>query len=605
MEEISGNRQNMIEVWQMWLRRMREKHNRRLSLQRTALLMLIILLLFFGMMFLVATSIISKKTEEDFSKRSSEIAVNNVVSTVKSTLRNYNYLSRLIMINDQVVHYLKVNKVNQDKMYEAKRGIGQIQSLYSNIDSVCLFRNKKDYICTGQGRYTIRLGSGERDKILHAKGATVISINGNGSIQKDGAEPMLTMSRAVYDINTQRLLGILMMNISSDVFRDALTLQNSSGMCIVDSNGSLLCGTEEIAALYDSDYESTNMVYKQIYLDGDRRTLTGSLAVSPLVVLCASAKNGDSMPRDTIYALTITLSAFIVSALVCAWFITVNIARPIKNLSEAMERTRSSGWLKRIDTQMPNNEIGRLAESYNSMIEYLNELFNRLIENEKEVQKAEVRVLQEQIKPHFLYNSLETISYMAMEANADKVHDALDTLGSFYRNFLSKGNREIPLKRELRITQDYLSLQKLRYGDIFEDEYILDEKTLDYLVPKLILQPLVENCIYHGVRLKGEKGVIRITTRMEEGFLYILIYDSGVGMSEEQIKEVLAASDEGDTKRLTGFGLRGTLTRIRYYYNCDNVVQIRSEQGEYTEVEIRIPRMRDEQNEGGVSCIVS
>jgi two-component system sensor histidine kinase YesM len=560
--------------------------------------MLIILLLFFCMMFMIATSIISKRTEDDFKIRTSETAVNNVVSTIRASLVNYNYLSRLIMVNGRVVKYLKAKELDKDKIYEARRGIYEIQYLYSYIDSVYIFRNDGEYVSTGQGKYFIDLNSFERSNILKARGTTVFSINGNGTIKKNNSKPFLTMSRAIYDINSQKLLGILIMNISSNIFDDTLALQNSSGMCILDRYGTLLCGNEEISALYDSDYDSDSMIYKNIRLGGERMTLTGRLAVKPLVVLCASAKGAEALPRDTIYALCITLTAFILSAFICAWFITVNIARPIRNLSAAMERTKSSGWLKKIDATMPNNEIGRLAESYNSMIEYLNELFNRLLEDEKNVQKAEMRVLQEQIKPHFLYNSLETISYMAVQENASKAHDALETLGSFYRNFLSKGDHEIPLKRELRITQDYLSLQKLRYGDIFDDEYIIDDTTLDCMIPKLILQPLVENCIYHGVRLKGEKCVIRITTRMEEGGLQIIVYDSGVGMSTERIKNVLEASEEDDVRILSGFGLRGTINRIRYYYDCDDVIQIRSEPGEYTEIEIYIPKMRETEAEG-------
>ncbi|MGB8454612.1 MAG: sensor histidine kinase [Anaerocolumna sp.] len=572
-----------------------------MSLQQKALLMLIILLLFFCMMFMITSSIIIKKTEDDFKARTSETAVNNVVSTIRASLVNYNYLTRLIMLNDRVVSYLKTEKTDREKIYDAREGINEIQSLYSYIDSVYIFRNDGEYVSTGIGEYSIDINSVERSNILDARGTIVISINGNGTIRKKRSKPLLTMSRAIYDINSQkRLLGMLVMNISGDVFDDALALQNSSGMCILDRNGTLLCGNEEIGALYDRDYDSKSIVYKSIRLEGERKTLTGKLAVKPLVVLCASGEGAEPLPRDTLHALMITLTAFILSAFVCAWFITVNIARPIRNLSEAMERTRSSGWLKKIDTEMPNNEIGRLAESYNSMIEYLNELFNRLLENEKNVQKAEMRVLQEQIKPHFLYNTLGTISYMTVQENASKAHDALETLGSFYRNFLSKGDREIPLKRELRITQDYLSLQKLRYGNIFEDEYILDDSTLDYMIPKLILQPLVENCIYHGVRLKGEKCVIRITTCMEEGGLHIIVYDSGVGMSDEQIKNVLEASEKDDIKGLSGFGLRGTINRIRYYYDYDNVVQIRSEPGEYTEIEIYIPKMRKTKTEGEV-----
>ncbi len=575
----------------------RLKRDIKMSLKQTTLLMLFILLLFFCMMFMIATSIISRRTEEDFQIRTSETAVNNVVSTIRASLVNYNYFSRLIMLNNRVVSFLKAEKVDKDMEYEARKGINDIQSLYSYIDSVYILRNDGKDVSTGIGEYFIDINSLERSNILEAHGTTVISINGNGTIRKNRSKPLLTMSRAVYDINSQKLLGILMISVLGNVFDDALALQNSS-VCILDSNGTLLCGNEEIGALYDSDYKSDRMVFKNIRLDGERKTLTGRLAVKPLVVLCASGKGTEALPPDTIYALMITLTAFILSAFVCAWFITVNIARPIRNLSVAMERTRSSGWLKKIDAEMPNNEIGRLAESYNSMIEYLNELFDRLLKDEKNVQKAEMRVLQEQIKPHFLYNTLETISYMAVQENASKAHDALETLGSFYRNFLSKGDHEIPLRRELRITQDYLSLQKLRYENIFEDEYILDDSTLDCMIPKLILQPLVENCIYHGVRLKGEKCVIRITTRMEEGGLHIIVYDSGVGMSAEQIKNVLEKSEEDDVKKRSGFGLRGTINRIRYYYDYDNVVQIHSEPGEYTIIEIYIPKMRELQTEG-------
>lgn len=567
----------------------------KMSLQQTTLLMLAALLLFFCMMFMIATSIITQKTEEDFKIRTSEIAVNNVVSTIKASVVNYNYLTRLIMVNTNVVRYLKTNELDKDKTYEARKGIYEIQSLYSYIDSVYIFRNDGEYVSTGIGEYCVEMTLTERNKILEARGSTVISINGNGTISKNKSRPFLTMSRAIYDINSQKLLGILIMNISSGIFDDTIALQNSSGMCILDNKGAFLCGNEELCELLDSDYNSDSMVYKHIRIDGERKTLTGRKALEPLVVLCTSAESEEALPRDTIFALMITLTAFILSIFVCAWFITLSIARPIKNLNAAMERTRSSGWLKEIDAKMPNNEIGRLAESYNSMIEYLNELFNRLLEDEKNVQKAEMRVLQEQIKPHFLYNTLETISYMAVKENANSVHDALETMGSFYRNFLSKGDHEIPLKRELRITRDYLSLQKLRYGDIFEDEYIIDESTLDCMIPKLILQPLVENSIYHGVRLKGEKCVIRITTRLEDGILHINVFDSGVGMSEEQIRSVLETSEEDDTNMLSGFGLRGTINRIRYYYDCDNVVQLRSEPGEYTEIEICIciPKLRD------------
>jgi two-component system sensor histidine kinase YesM len=238
---------------------------------------------------------------------------------------------------------------------------------------------------------------------------------------------------------------------------------------------------------------------------------------------------------------------------------------------------------------MKYSELDMLKTSYNSMIDYVKELIGAVIDKEKTVQRMEMRVLQEQIKPHFLYNSIETIGYLALEAGADKVHNALETLGSFYRNFLSKGSREITLSREIAIVKDYLSLQKLRYGDIIEDEYDISDDVKNFIVPKLILQPIVENSIYHGIRIKGEKGTIKITGRLIDGALHLIVRDTGVGMSKEQIEEILNKKrDDSAEDESASFGLWDTIERIRIFCDREDVVRIRSEAGEYTEIELII-----------------
>ncbi|MBR5944107.1 MAG: histidine kinase, partial [Lachnospiraceae bacterium] len=132
------------------------------------------------------------------------------------------------------------------------------------------------------------------------------------------------------------------------------------------------------------------------------------------------------------------------------------------------------------------------------------------------------------------------------------------------------------------------SLQKLRYGDIIEEEFDIDPDTENVVVPKLILQPLVENSIYHGIRLKGEKGLIKISSRLEDGILHLTVRDTGVGMSEEQV-EGFFSSNETDTEKVSdSFGLRGTIERIKIYCGSEDIVKIRSELGEYTEIEFLI-----------------
>ena len=136
-----------------------------------------------------------------------------------------------------------------------------------------------------------------------------------------------------------------------------------------------------------------------------------------------------------------------------------------------MDKNRQSGELTLIENDPPYRELNMLKDGYNNLVVHVKDLITALMDNEKNLREAEMRVLNEQIKPHFLYNSLETIGFLALDAGADNVHDALETLGSFYRDFLSKGSAEIPLAKEVHIVKDYLSLLKLRYGDIIEDEY--------------------------------------------------------------------------------------------------------------------------------------
>lgn len=566
----------------------RERYGRK-SLRRQTMALLIAVLSFFCAIFSATMYAIERNTENDYKIRASEKAVNNAVAAINASLMNYNCLTRLMMVNDRIVAYLKTQDVNNDLIYEARRGIYEIQNLYSNIDSVYIFRMDGMYVSTERAQYEINMECEEVERILEARGSAVVSINGNGMITKLGDEQLLTMARSIYDINSQKQIGLLVMNISSEYFEGVIASQSAENMCILDRNGVILCGDAEVGECYDGTYQAQELVYGRIKLRNAKAILAGKLAVEPIVVLCAATKDAGMIPKSNMLILLIPLAAFLLSVFACVWFMTVNIARPITALGRAMERTKSSGWLEKLDVEMPDNELGGLADSYNLMIEYLNRLFCRLLENEKEVQKAEMRVLQEQIKPHFLYNTLETISYMAVQENANQVHNALEVLGNFYRNFLNHGDREIPLRQELKITKDYLALQKLRYKDVFQDEYEIEENALDCMIPKLILQPLVENSIYHGIRLKGEKGVIRVTARVEQGSLCITVRDTGIGMSQEKIRELLDGGSEGKDGKQNGFGLRGTLNRIRYYCDSGEQFVIDSEPGEYTEICIKMP----------------
>ncbi|MCR4961381.1 MAG: sensor histidine kinase [Lachnospiraceae bacterium] len=545
----------------------------------------------FGVAFVLSIFIITGQVRRDSEIRESETLINSVAGNIIAGIDNYKDISRMIMLNEDVIYFMNAEKVDAGTKNDAKFGIMDVLNVATGLDSVFIFRNDGGYTSTGRAEYNVSFtlmdDPGWQSVILDRRGKAVVVMNANDAIHRKNGSEMITVARAIYDIYSQKRTGILLMNVSTKMLESIVNVQGKEGLAILSSDGKELAGDEELVKYYEPVQSGSSILHR--YKDGKMISLY-RVPDMPLIVVCSTAPGRLAIPANYMIVMGLLLLAFTLSILMAASIVTRKINKPISELANAMEETKNAGWLKKIDIEAPVDEIKTLADSYNSVIEYLNDLFTRLIDNEKAVQRAEMRVLQEQIKPHFLYNSLSTISYMAYEAGADEVYNALETLGNFYRNFLNKGDREISVRREINIIKDYLSLQKLRYGDIIEDEYDVDEAVLDKRIPKLLLQPIVENCIYHGIRPKGEKGIIKVSALLDGDYVRVSVYDDGVGMTPEEIEMAMAGeSPEEMENGHSGFGLRGTIDRIRYFCDREDVVFIESEVGEYTRITFLIP----------------
>ena len=542
--------------------------------------------------FLISTYFIVEREQRSYAVQEAESITKTLSSNINADIVKYMELSRIIMTEDRLVKFLRADgdSVDIGMINDARYGIMDVLNVTEGVDCVMVIR--EDLILATTNRFTYKfdnevLGGDEWKKdICEAKGSAVVSLNSNGVAKKSDNRPFVTIGRAIYDIDSQKQKGIMLMNISPGIFDMMLASLGYKNICIMGTDGTCLAGNSSIAGFYDSSFASDKITFKDVSVDGERMLLSGGrVGDYPIVLLRAAPFSTEGIPFRMVYVLLALLLIFMIMAFFVGNFIRKNITDPVLELSASMDKNKRSGDLKKIDVEMPSTELELLKGDYNSLIDHVNELIVTLIDKEKTLQKAQMRVLQEQIKPHFLYNSIETIGFLALDAGADKVHDALETLGSFYRNFLSKGDREIPLSREICIVKDYLALQKLRYGDIIEDEYDIAEHTMKLVVPKLILQPLVENSIYHGIRQKGEPGVIRIKSYIADGCLHLSVRDTGVGMSSEEIKRVLSTENPENRSEEESFGLWGTIHRMRIFEGKDDIVRIESEIGEYTEVE--------------------
>jgi len=271
-----------------------------------------------------------------------------------------------------------------------------------------------------------------------------------------------------------------------------------------------------------------------------------------------------------------------------------NITRPIKRLRDLMIETEEGNLLVKFESDS-HDEIADLGMSFNHMIKRIRELLDRVRHEEDLKRKAELKIVQEQFKPHFLYNTLDTINWMAREHGAKDIVQLVDALTNVFRISLSHGNSFITIKDEINYIKSYLYVQKTRYEDKLLFEVDADENCMQTLVPKLILQPLVENAIYHGIKLKRGIGHIKVSVKKAGDEICMSVEDDGKGMDEKTCKELttLLKSDErsenvtADDNR--SFGLFYVKERLRQRYKDKYNVEVESTKDVGTRISIFIP----------------
>jgi two-component system sensor histidine kinase YesM len=278
-------------------------------------------------------------------------------------------------------------------------------------------------------------------------------------------------------------------------------------------------------------------------------------------------------------------------SVVAAWSLSRSIYTPIKKLHD-VTTTITKNDLQTLMTSDNVDEITELGMSFNIMIGKIKELLDSKIKEQEHLKKAELRALQAQINPHFLYNTLDTIIWMAESKNTDQVVTMVSSLSDFFRISLSKGMDWITIGEEVERVRNYLTIQKMRYHDILDFKIEVDENVTGNTILKLLLQPLVENALYHGIKNKRQMGLISLRARRKGANEVIFeVEDNGIGFKPEKLIKVRAElqEDSDDIKLESGFGLGNVNKRIRLYYGKQYGLSVRSQYGSGTCVTLVIP----------------
>ncbi|MFC9712296.1 sensor histidine kinase [Paenibacillus sp. NPDC056933] len=559
----------------------------------------------------VLTQISANSAQKKINETSLQ-TLTSIQTNVELIIDNVNNYSKMIFSDHNLQNLLRQGDVYANLQTQAKVStyLVNLMQAVPMIDSVYIYDNSGHRFSVGTEELPSFLEANVEEtswyeQVVRNKGKYVLIRNGSESGSTNAEDkPFVSFIRMIRDIDNTSPLGILVMNIKGESFAQAyasLLNQDSFQMAILDEHNQIIVDNSTV----DPDNTSFQDILsghqdelEQHFAQSSSGSLTLNNGSQKYAVSYRTDGNDqwkfismnsygrvDSRNKSLVLLALVMLIINGTVFFVSSFIISNSIIKPIHKLLRSMNKA-PSGNFRKVNAELNSYEFEQLFKGYNQMIEQMDQMLKRKMEEQKMIRRAELSTLQAQIKPHFLYNTLDSITSLALSGRNDQVCELLEALGTYYRMSVSKGREVITLGEEIEIVRNYMKIQKTRYQDTFEIEFDVDEDCLQTPIPKLVLQPLAENSLYHGIRPKGTKGTIQIHASKTKGGVNLFISDDGVGMSGEEIDQILHMERKGEIR---SFGLWGTLERLRMFYGIQDGITIHSEPGRGTTILIRIP----------------
>ena len=407
-------------------------------------------------------------------------------------------------------------------------------------------------------------------------------------------DDVFSLAKAVQDPETGEVLGVILLDIRHDIIQSSIngvTIGEKGFVFVMDQEDNIVY-TPVNGIVYRVNPKWVKaMEPMSVQIQGGSYQIRSEL--SPYTgwrtVGVFSMDEVMSSVNTIVYILFTCVIISLVLVVIVSFKFSRTLTNPIFKLKRLMKQAESGDLTVRFNFQH-NDEIGELGQSFNHMIARIDQLIQMVYVEQENKRTAEMKSLQEQIKPHFLYNTLDTISWMARDYDAEDIVRLVDALTNMFRIGLSHGKDIITVKEEITHVSNYLYIQKIRYKDKLNYVIHVDESLYAIEVPKLILQPLVENAIYHGVKAKRGGGTITITGVPEGENLVFTVQDDGAGMLQEKVEELnRRMSERSVLDEQKSFGLFYIRERIQLCYGTGYGVHVESALGEGTRVTITLP----------------
>lgn len=538
---------------------------------------------------------LKKKSEEMLQARNATMAEN-----FEGTLERYKSLAIAMVLDHSIQEYLECRDKQAEEYStianDAKNVMSSCQNMHSDMNFIAIVSYQmEDYLYRGFSNLSnTGFQKAYRQDYQKSKNVQAGSIKiGFSNAYFKGKRYTLNVYFPIY--NVQRISserGLLCMSFSNPLMEQILNQQEEDigqSVELIDTDGMIVVSG-------DTEHIGTYANYEK-KLDG----MQGSFNQNGRLYIYQKVKGWDyyivsSLASAELYKPSIRTIFFLTGVLAVLLVLCLNIVkqvirklyRPLDKVVQKMDDVAAGSLEVRINEDNMGEDFVKLATGFNSMMEEIIVLMNQVKMEQHQMEQIRFNALQSQIQPHFLYNTLECIHWQAVADGNKEISVLVKALARYYRICLSKGHDVIPLKMEVEHVQNYLIIQNMRYDDIIGSSIEIDPKCKEAMIPKLTLQPLVENSIYHGIKIKeGKQGNVSVSAVRKGNLVKILIEDTGTGMTQEQIDEMnqcLSEYDEG-----FGYGVRNVNKRIELLYGQEyGLHYLKNESGGVT-VEIVLP----------------
>ncbi|QMV43653.1 cache domain-containing sensor histidine kinase [Cohnella cholangitidis] len=563
---------------------------------------------------IVLTSLVSYQVSVDAVERNSKGYIEEIIKQVNMNIQSYvdnmENISLLAMTNKDVKYYISDNSFispENRRTYE-KRISDLFQAILytrNDIASIMVFGYNGRFV--SDRRITnlnpnANLQEQAWYKMAKSEGGkSVISAPHVQNIIQNEYRWVVSLSRELKSTDGITAEGVFLVDLNLSVINDIcsnINLGKKGYLFIVDNNGNIVYHPQQqlidsklrkerisdvVQASSGSSFIAKDGEGKRIYSVQDTNfgwKIAGVAFTDDLIASKDELRNS---------ILLYSLCGLTISLLISVW-LSHRLSKPIKDLQSDMKQVEKGNF--DIQTEIGEmNEIGQLGRSFNLMVSRTKFLMEEMIHNQENKRKSELLLLQSQINPHFLYNTLDSIVWMAEQKQHEEVVLMTSALAKLFRASITKDQELVPIRVEIEHITNYLLIQKMRYEEELDYVIDIDESILSYKTLKILLQPFVENAIYHGIRnMYGiEDGRITIRGREANEQIVFEVEDNGLGMTPEQLGKI-RVNGEQDTRN-QGIGIRNVNERIKLYFGHDYGIQIRSEIEVGTCVTITIPKL--------------